>query len=104
MSLQDHLNQEAEFIASIVAEEGRKCAYCEKPAVYRADKALCDECSAHADEIIASGKDRNWAEYQHQVDNEKWGKGHCKNCTPDRRDDITKPDTTYSFPPATLTW
>lgn len=89
MSLQEHLNQEAEFIASIVAEE------------------------RHMSWMCANGKHGN-ADRREPFTYEgtcartlKFADGHTEDCMcqcHDRRDDITKPNTTYGFPPATLNW
>lgn len=60
-------------VKAIKEANPRACAYCGEETVTKPMKALCDKCSALADEIIDSGKDRNWTEYQQQVDRRSFG-------------------------------
>lgn len=82
MSLQDNLNAEAEFIGSVIAELEAERVKPVRETKEQKRVRLIDERNQRIDSMMAEI-------HQNYLD---------------RRDDITTPETTYGFPPATLSW
>lgn len=103
--LTDRLAMEAEDIAAMIQDEATQILHELHAMGYetpegqpieslRARLRVAKRVRKTADESLAA---KGWTEYADMPLTEFYK-------LPDRRDDITKSDSTYSFPPRTLTW